>query len=155
MPNIVLARIDNRLVHGQVGNSWVGATGANLVIVADDEVANDPIQKQVMKMTTDSAGIGIRFFSVQKTIDVIGKAAPRQKIFIVVKTPHVMRQLVEGGVPLKEVDVGNMHYSEGKREFHEEHVYVDDQDVADLEAIKAAGVAVYIQIAPNNRRIDL
>lgn len=43
-PNILLTRIDNRLVHGQVGNAWVGAVGPNLIIVADDEAANDPIQ---------------------------------------------------------------------------------------------------------------
>ena len=82
-PSIKLARIDNRLVHGQVGCSWVGATGANLIVVADDDCANDEIQKSLMKMTADSAGVGIRFFTLQKTIDVIHKASPSQQIFIV------------------------------------------------------------------------
>ena len=146
MPDIVLARIDNRLVHGQVGNSWVGACGANLVVVVDDDVAEDPVQKSIMKMTTDAAGIGIRFFTVQKTIDVIGKASPRQHIFIVTKTPQTMRALI---------DVGNMHHQEGKREYKEPHVYVDDQDLADFEEMKSHGVEVYIQILPNNRKIGL
>ena len=39
MPNIVLSRIDERLIHGQVGVQWVGFAGANLVLVANDEVA--------------------------------------------------------------------------------------------------------------------
>ena len=60
-PNIVLARIDNRLVHGQVGNAWAGASKANLIVVADDECSHDEVQKSVMKMTADSVGIGIRF----------------------------------------------------------------------------------------------
>lgn len=76
-PNIVLARIDNRLVHGQVGNSWVGASGANLIVVADDDVVNDDIQKSLMKMTADSTGVGIRFFTIKKTIDIIHKASPK------------------------------------------------------------------------------
>lgn len=45
MPNIVLSRIDERLIHGQVGVQWVGFAGANLVLVANDEVAEDPYNK--------------------------------------------------------------------------------------------------------------
>ena len=90
MPNIKLARIDNRLVHGQVGNQWTGASGANLIVVADDECAQDPIMKQVMTMTADAAGVGIRFFTVQKTIDVISKASPKQLIFLVVRIGKVL-----------------------------------------------------------------
>ena len=40
MPNIVLTRIDNRLVHGQVATQWCGAIGANLILVANDEGLN-------------------------------------------------------------------------------------------------------------------
>ena len=48
MPNIVLSRIDERLIHGQVGVQWVGFAGANLVLVANDEVAEDPVQQNLM-----------------------------------------------------------------------------------------------------------
>ena len=106
-------------------------------------------------MTTDAAGVGIRFFTVQKTVDVIGKASPRQHIFIVAKTPQVMRRLIDGGVPISSVNVGNMHHQEGKREYKEPHVYVDEQDLADFEEMKSHGVEVYIQILPNNRKIEL
>lgn len=50
MPNIVLCRIDERLIHGQVGVQWVGFAGANLVLVANDEVAEDPVQQNLMEM---------------------------------------------------------------------------------------------------------
>lgn len=46
MPNILLTRIDNRLIHGQVGMTWVNWLGANLVLVADDELATDEVQKK-------------------------------------------------------------------------------------------------------------
>ena len=154
MPNILLTRIDNRLVHGQVGVTWVGKVGCNLIVVADDDVAEDSVQQSLMKMTATSSGSGIRFFSIQKTIDVIHKASPSQKIFIVVKTPAGARKLVEGGVPIKELCIGNMHASAGKRVSNEPHVYVDDQDLEDLRAIRNAGVEVYIQIAPGDRRFD-
>ena len=59
MPNIVLSRIDERLIHGQVGVQWVGFAGANLVLVANDEVAEDPVQQNLMEMVLAE---GIRRF---------------------------------------------------------------------------------------------
>lgn len=59
MPNIVLSRIDERLIHGQVGVQWVGFAGANLVLVANDEVAEDPVQQNLMEMVL-AEGIAVR-----------------------------------------------------------------------------------------------
>lgn len=65
MPNIVLSRIDERLIHGQVGVQWVGFAGANLVLVANDEVAEDPVQQNLMEMVL-AEGIAVRFWTLQK-----------------------------------------------------------------------------------------
>jgi len=148
-PNILLTRIDNRLVHGQVGVTWTTSLGANLLVVVDDETANDPLQQQLMEATAKSSGAGIRFFTVQKTIDIIHKAAPHQKIFIVCRTPEVVRQLVDGGVPIKDVNVGNMHFSQGKRPITKK-VYVDDKDLEDLRYIQLKGINVFIQDTPGD-----
>ena len=58
-PNILLTRIDNRLVHGQVGVTWTSTLGANLLIVVDDDVAKDEIQPKLMGITADTYGFGI------------------------------------------------------------------------------------------------
>ncbi|NRY61913.1 PTS galactosamine transporter subunit IIB [Clostridium beijerinckii] len=150
-PNILLTRIDNRLVHGQVGVTWTTTLGANLIIVADDEVAENTLQQQLMEVTAESSGAGVRFFTLQKTIDVIHKAAEHQKIFIVVKTPREVRKLIEGGVPIKEVNVGNMHFDKGKRQISKK-VYVDDKDMEDLKAIKDMGIDIYIQDVPGGMK---
>lgn len=154
-PGIVWTRIDNRLVHGQVGNAWVGATGANLVIVADDMAATDKVQQQLMKMTAESAGCEIKFFTLEHTIDVFSRKTPKKSILMVVHDPAAARKLIEGGVPIKSVNVGNMHPGAGKEVYHETHVYADAADVADLDAIKAAGVELFIQIQPTDHKYDL
>lgn len=153
MPNILLTRIDNRLVHGQVGVTWVRSIGANLIVVADDSAAEDNLQQQLMMVTAKSSSVGIRFFTLQKTIDVIHKASDKQLIFLVVRTPQDARVLIEGGVPIEELNVGNMHYSANKREFSKK-VYIDDQDQADLDFIKSKGVKIYIQDVPNDKIIN-
>lgn len=148
-PNILLTRIDNRLIHGQVGVTWTMTLGANLLIVADDDVSENELMQELMVATAESSGAGVRFFTVQKTIDIIHKASAKQKIFIVVKTPKQARQLIEGGVPIKELNVGNMHFEKGKHQISKK-VYVNDEDMENFKAITALGVNVYIQDVPGD-----
>ena len=82
------------------------------VVVANDEAAADPVQQNLMDMVV-AEGVQTRYFTLQKTIDVIHKAADRQKIFLVCKTPQDVLTLVRGGVPIRFVNVGNMHFAEG------------------------------------------
>ncbi len=147
--NILLTRIDNRLVHGQVGVTWTKTIGANLIVVCDEEAANDQLQQQLMTFTAKSSGVGIRFFTVDFTAQVIDNASPDQKIFLVVKTPATVRALIEKGVHLKDINVGNMHFSNGKRALTKK-VYVDDQDMADLKFAAEQGSNVYCQDVPGD-----
>ena len=95
MPNILLTRIDNRLIHGQVATQWIGAIDANLLLVANDNVAGDKMRQGLMNMAAPSYA-QTRFFTVQKTIDIIGKASPAQRIFIICETPQDVVRLVGG-----------------------------------------------------------
>lgn len=154
-PDIVLTRIDNRLLHGQVGISWTAKLHPNLIIIADDIVACDEMQKQIMSMTAEASGIGIRFFSIQQCADIIWKASPSQHIFLVVRDPSSARSLMEQGVPIKKLNVGNMHYKEGKIKTSCEQVYVDEKDMDDFRFMKEHGVNISIQITPDQKEIQI
>lgn len=138
MPNIVLTRIDNRLVHGQVATQWCGAIGANLILVANDEVAGNSLRQGLMNMAAP-AYAAMRYWTIQKTIDTIHKASAKQLIFIVCENPQDVVKLVEGGVPIKKVNIGNMHMAEGKRQVAGS-VAVDDADVAAFKRLQELGV---------------
>ncbi len=153
MPNIVLSRIDERLIHGQVGVQWVGFAGANLVLVANDEVAEDPVQQNLMEMVL-AEGIAVRFWPLQKVIDNIHRAAERQKILLVCKNPQDFLKLVEGSVPVNRINVGNMHYAEGKKQIAKT-VSVDEQDISAFNGLKAAGVECFVQGVPTETAQDL
>ncbi|MFM1515138.1 PTS sugar transporter subunit IIB [Helcococcus ovis] len=111
-PNIVMTRIDERLIHGQ-GQMWVKALGCNTVIVANDDVCNDKMQQTLMT-TVVPKSIFVRFYDVQKVIDIIGKANPKQSIFIIIKDVKDAYRLVKGGVPIKELNIGNIHAAPNK-----------------------------------------
>lgn len=147
MANIVLTRIDNRLIHGQVATQWTNVIGANLILVANDEVASDKMRQSLMDMAAPN-GVATRYFTIQKTIDIIHKAAERQMIFIICETPADVAKLVDGGVPIKKVNVGNMHMAEGKRQVAQV-VAVDDADVAAFKHLVEKGVEIEIRKVPN------
>lgn len=147
MANIVLTRIDNRLIHGQVATQWTNVIGANLILVANDEAAQDKMRQRLMDMAAPN-GVATRYFTIQKTIDIIHKAAERQKIFIVCSSPSDVLKLVEGGVEITKVNVGNMHMAEGKRQVAQV-VAVDDEDVRAFRALKDKGVELEIRKVPS------
>lgn len=146
MPNIILARIDNRLLHGQVATQWTKAIGANLILVANDEVAGNKMRQGLMDMAAPN-GVDTRYWTIQKTIDTIHKAADRQKIFIIIESPEDALRLVEGGVPIKKVNVGNMHMSEGKRQVAGV-IAVDDNDINAFKALREHGIELEIRKVP-------
>ncbi|GAB2028099.1 PTS N-acetylgalactosamine transporter subunit IIB [Lactovum odontotermitis] len=147
MPHILLTRIDNRLIHGQVATQWTSSIGANLLLVANDEVAGNKMRQGLMDMAAPT-GVATRYFTLQKTIDIIGKANDKQLIFIVCENPEDVLKLVKGGVPIKKVNIGNMHMAEGKRQVATS-VAVDDADVAAFKELQDLGVELQIQRVPS------
>lgn len=153
MANILLTRIDNRLIHGQVGVTWSNFLGANLILVANDEVAEDEVQQSLMDMVVPDA-IGTRYFSLQKTIDVIHRASDAQKIFVVCKTPQDVLTLVKGGVPIKKVNIGNMHYEDGKTQISST-VSVDESDKQTFKELHSLGVELDLRRVPDEKGEDI
>lgn len=151
--NILLTRIDNRLIHGQVGVTWVNHLGANLVLVANDKAAGDEVQQSLMDMVLPDV-IQTRYFTLQKTIDIIHKASPRQKIFLVVKDVQDALTLKEGGVPIDHLNIGNMHYEEGKKQISST-VSVNEQDVQAFKRLDELGVKLDVRGVPNEKGKNL
>ena len=124
--------------------------------MANDDAADGPNAAFMQAGMKASAGgeYAVRFFSIQKTIDVISKASPQQKIFILCNNPTDVARLVEGGVPITHCNVGNMHYHEGKRQINKT-VSVDDKDINAFERMVATGVTCTIQNTPDQKPINV
>ncbi len=72
MPNILLTRIDNRLIHGQVATQWSKVVGANLLLVANDAVADDEFRQSLMDMAAPSFA-QTRYFTIELAILLLKK----------------------------------------------------------------------------------
>ena len=147
-PKILLTRIDDRFIYGQDVVLWNEAVGSNLVLIVNDEIAADSRKWAPMRVAAPE-GVWTRFFSVQKAIEVIHSATPRQWIMIMVASPADALALVKGGVPITKISIGHMQAGEGKRPITPA-VAVDDADVAAFKELQALGIELEIRYLPSS-----
>ena len=93
-PKILLTRIDDRFIYGQDVELWNEAVGSNLVLIVNDEIAADSRHWAPMRVAAPE-GVWTRFFSVQRAIDIIHTATPRQWILVMVASPADALALAE------------------------------------------------------------
>ena len=106
--NIIGARIDGRLVHGQVANLWIPKLHIDRVVVVDDNVSTSEIEKSGLRLATPM-GVKLSALSVEEAAERLNDDRyGEQRLFIIAKGPAPLAKLVELGVALKEINVGNM-----------------------------------------------
>jgi mannose/fructose/N-acetylgalactosamine-specific phosphotransferase system component IIB len=99
-------RIDNRLIHGQVTVKWVGAVGADHLIVTNDDVAKDEIQRMILPQA--ARGVKTSILGIDDTLRYCeGPAAANEKIMLIAKLPSDALRLLQGGLKPQEINVGN------------------------------------------------
>lgn len=145
--SLVLARIDQRLIHGIVVTQWTGATKAKRLMVVDDEVSQNEVQKAAMRMSKP-AGTGMSIIDTQTAITnfTAGKY-DNHNVLLIVREPETLVRLAEGGVEIPKVNVGIMFDGENKITV-KKMVSVDEQQVADLKKLKEMGIPVTFHFVP-------
>ena len=144
---IVLTRIDNRLVHGQVGVTWTSSIDIDTIVVIDDVAIHNSISCKLMQSVATAANKVIRFYSVDGFIKSFFENESNQKLFLVVSNPCTVKRLVEKKIPIRIVNVGNMHYQRGKVPFNRK-MYVDEKEIEALNYLLDQKIEVYYQDIP-------
>lgn len=146
---VVLARIDQRLIHGLVVNQWAPALQVKRFMVVDDVLCNNDDIKASMRMAKP-AGTGVSVISTETAITNF-KAGKYdgQRVLVLVKEPETLIKLMEGGVEIPKVDLGIM-FNEDGREAVTKFIALNDKERADLQTIKDKGVLVVIQYVPTD-----
>ncbi|WNZ88071.1 PTS sugar transporter subunit IIB [Streptococcus iniae] len=151
---INLARIDTRLLHGQVATAWTPASKANRIIVASDEVASDDLRKQLIKQVAPG-GVKANVVPISKLIEA--SKDPRfgnTHALILFQTPQDALRAVEGGVEIEELNVGSMAHSTGKTMVNNV-LSMDKDDVATFEKLRDLNVKFDVRKVPNDSKKNL
>lgn len=117
---LVLVRVDDRLIHGQVVVGWTRSVGANHIVVANDEVAKDNTQKMLLKMATP-VGVKASILTVAEAAEQLaGEKFGNDKVMVLVREPISLLELVKGGVKITKVNIGNVRAAEGRERLTKE-----------------------------------
>jgi len=112
---VILARIDDRLIHGQVVEGWVNHLKATCILVADDKVAANPLQRAILEISVPQ-GIKVLIGTVDDIGDRIRSSSlDAERAIILFSNPVDMLRSLRAGLPCRVVNLGGMHYMPGKR----------------------------------------
>jgi len=150
---IKVARIDERLIHGQVAYSWSVAYQITQIIVIDDDAANDPTQTMLLEMAVPE-GKKHKILTNQQAVDVLTKEEKSENIFLVVKSPDTYLYLVNQGIKIPSINVGGMYYQPNKKKVSNT-VYLNKHDKKVFSELINKGVHCEIRTSPNDKSLDI
>jgi len=151
---VELLRIDDRLVHGQVVEGWAKALRINRIIVASDVVHADDTQKALYLLAVPH---GMELSCLKLSEAAKEWKAGRWKddrALMLVSTPDEALRLQDDGAPLKSVNLGGLHFRNGRVQILK-GISLDDQDVRALKALASKGVLIEARALPLDEPVDM
>lgn len=150
---IVATRIDGRLIHGQVANLWTTKLNISRIMVVDEDIVNSDLEKTALKLATP-AGIKLSVLTIDKAAtNILAGRYDSQRLLIVAKRPKTFLGLMNKGVTLTELNVGNMSQTPETRSVTRS-INVVDEDIQDFDAIQAKGTHLIAQMVPEDTPAD-
>ncbi|MBS0032786.1 MAG: PTS mannose transporter subunit IIAB [Candidatus Baumannia cicadellinicola] len=146
---IVLARIDDRLIHGQVVTRWTKDTQVNRIIVINDEVAADTMRKNLLTQVVPP-GVTAHVVDIAKAIRVYNNPKyANDRVMLLFTNPTDVLRVVQGGVSLPTINIGGMAYSHGKKQIHHA-ISVDEVDIIVFKQLHQHGIKLEIRQVPSD-----
>lgn len=150
---LINIRIDARLIHGQVATMWTRTLNATRIMVVDDQIVQSDIQKMTLK-TAAPRGIHLSILtSAGAAKRILAGQYQGQRVFLIVRDPKALQEMVTAGVKFESVNVGNLSMSAGARQVTKS-VAVTPENKAIFESLVNHGVSLYHQMVPNDPKVD-
>ena len=148
-PSIARVRVDNRLVHGQVLEAWLPKLGAQGILVADDEAAGNMLARSAMALAIPP-GVKFEVLRVRAAAEALragGRGPQAARTLLLLRDVRDAETLKDAGMPIPQLNVGNVHFSNGRRQVSPS-VFLDANEIAALGRLAASGTRVEVRAVP-------
>ena len=154
MRNVVLTRIDDRLIHGQVVTGWVKKTDCSRILVIDDQVAKDVFMQRLLKAAAPPK-IPVEAKSTEEASRwLLEEETAGERIMILVKVPQVIEIMQKAGIIFDEVILGGMASKAGRKKFNK-NVSASEEEVECMKRIMGRGTKRLCQLVPDENPVDV
>lgn len=151
---IGLARIDDRLIHGQVATRWTKETNVQRIIVVSDEVANDHVRKTLLTQVAPP-GVTAHVVDVDKMVRVWNNPKYGQdRVMLLFTNPTDVLRVVEQGVDIKTVNIGGMAFRQGKTQVNNA-VSVDEKDIAAFRKLNERNIELEVRKVSSDQKLKM
>lgn len=151
---IGLARIDDRLIHGQVATRWTKETNIKRIIVVSDEVAKDTVRKTLLTQVAPP-GVTAHVVDVEKMIRVYNNPTyAGQRVMLLFTNPTDVLRLIEHGVNITSVNIGGMAYHHGKTQVNNA-VSIDEQDIAAFNKLNERNIELEVRKVSSDPKLKM
>ena len=151
---IGLARIDDRLIHGQVATRWTKETNVTRIIVVSDEVAADTVRKTLLTQVAPP-GVTAHVVDVAKMIRVYNNPKyAGDRVMLLFTNPTDVERIVEGGVKLTSVNIGGMAFRQGKTQVNNA-ISVDEKDIEAFKKLNARGIELEARKVSTDQKLKM
>ena len=151
---VLLYRVDDRLIHGQVVVGWGRFLKINSILVCSDRVADDELARTMMEMGAP-ADVKVEVLRAKEAAAKLNSDTFAERTSIVLfETPADALHLLNMNVKIEKLNIGGMHFRPGKRQIMES-VSVDAEDCRALLELAARNVKVYFQMVPQARPVEI
>jgi len=146
---ITLARIDDRVIHGQTTTRWTKARSVQGILVVGDDIAKDDLRKKVLKAAAGNLKLGI--YTTEQAIESVPKGRDSAKDFFLISNSHqTFAELVRLGVDFgKLLNVGPMNTREGAKVLGRT-VAIDEKDYEAFDYMDQQGIEIKFQLLPDD-----
>ena len=154
MRNIVLARVDERLIHGQVMTSWLKLTSANVILVIDTASATNAFLKRIL-FAAAPKDVELLVMTEAEAAAYLKEDSPSgEKVLVLAKVPKPFLEMVDSGVALPELVLGNMGGAPGRKRFNRS-ISASAEEIQCFKDLVDRGVYVYCQMVPSDSKEDV
>lgn len=151
---IGLARIDDRLIHGQVATRWTKETDVRRIIVVSDEVAADTVRKTLLTQVAPP-GVTAHVVDVAKMLRVYNNPKyAGERVMLLFTNPTDVERLAEGGVKFTSINIGGMAFRQGKTQVNNA-VSVDEKDIEAFKKLNARGIELEVRKVSNDPKLKM
>ncbi|EPN9190423.1 PTS mannose transporter subunit IIAB [Enterobacter roggenkampii] len=151
---IGLARIDDRLIHGQVATRWTKETNVQRIIVVSDEVAADTVRKTLLTQVAPP-GVTAHVVDVAKMIRVYNNPKyAGERVMLLFTNPTDVERIVEGGVKITSVNIGGLAFRQGKTQVNNA-ISVDAKDIEAFNKLNARGIELEARKVSTDQKLKM
>lgn len=152
--SLVLVRIDDRLIHGQVTVGWGSFLNPDRIMLVSDEIAQNDWEKELYESCVPF-NMAVSILSVKDAAEALRENRfSDDRMILLAENPEIIVELVKSGAEFKQVNIGGMHHKPEKKKILS-YLFVDDQDTIYLKSLLDSGIELICQDLPQSKKENL